>query len=697
MLNPELNSDNSTKEEVEVPEKFNVDIQNEIDELGEEINRKELHRPVHEKGIKEQNQEIKDLKSRKNILETAKGIVDSGGKVELEKKIDSLKEDIAKKELEVDGLIYDDESKKQKIEYIERLKSELKIFEEVLTKAEEVAKIQEVEPKKDSKVEELREKLIEFKEKRERLARAESNYKKYEGVIGGLRGKISKEDNSKVQEELETARDEYELARAEYIGEKSNRMLQEQMKLADARAEELSGEKSWTKKITAGYKKLGEWNIGKLIGEEKMEKLISQADDSLVKKVGKGIARFITKTVSVRSAISLSLVGVGVVAGGGAVGIGMGALVARRALGGIGSSVGSYDLMRGFSDRKLRKEISLKDIKKLSDEELMQRMDKFDISAELNGGKVRGHETYKALKLELNERLKAGDLDKDSLSVLVGQSDERHQGERDSAKNVRNAQKVAALSIGVISGSGLVARGIRKSTEFLFDGGDVSDTVAPAAPEGVRFNLSGGKSGVASTGAPTLDQGQTLYATQVDELPVEIPRQVGKSVWQEAQKQLSARFQDFDELSQASQTYRIDELKDLIMDDPKQYGLPDGVDFSRITEDQIRAINWNEVIGDAGIDENIDPNLSPAQEASIDSYKAPQPEPSPDVSAPEPESDFDPKSDNPDIKPDTIYTAELDTTARGITPESKNIIDQATNNIKGQILYCCTVPVTFCG
>jgi len=119
-------------------------------------------------------------------------------------------------------------------------------------------------------------------------------------------------------------------------------------------------------------------------------------------------------------------------------------------------------------------------------------------------------------------------------------------------------------------------------------------------------------------------------ADKVGDVELEMPKapeigyQGGKSVWQEAQKQLSARFtgeKGFESLGEAVQTFDADKLKDLIEANPGDYGLAEGVDFNKLSSDQITGIDWNKAIEDAKFNienpESIDPNLTPEQEANI--------------------------------------------------------------------------------
>lgn len=80
--------------------------------------------------------------------------------------------------------------------------------------------------------------------------------------------------------------------------------------------------------------------------------------------------------------------------------------------------------------------------------------------------------------------------------------------------------------------------------------------------------------------------------------------QGGKSIWQEAEKQLTARFQEkFAKLggadtnaAEALKTINIDRLKDTIVQNPQEYGLAKGIVFERMSDEQIKNINWDKAV-----------------------------------------------------------------------------------------------------
>ncbi|PIU14603.1 hypothetical protein COT20_02615, partial [bacterium (Candidatus Gribaldobacteria) CG08_land_8_20_14_0_20_39_15] len=78
----------------------------------------------------------------------------------------------------------------------------------------------------------------------------------------------------------------------------------------------------------------------------------------------------------------------------------------------------------------------------------------------------------------------------------------------------------------------------------------------------------------------------------------------GKSIWQEAEKQLSARFHEkFEKLggtdlktAEVLKNINIDRLKDTIVEHPQDYGLPKGVVFEKMSDEQIKNINWDKAV-----------------------------------------------------------------------------------------------------
>jgi hypothetical protein len=101
--------------------------------------------------------------------------------------------------------------------------------------------------------------------------------------------------------------------------------------------------------------------------------------------------------------------------------------------------------------------------------------------------------------------------------------------------------------------------------------------------------------------------------------------QGGKSVWQEAQRQISVKLKEqFETLGannpkamEALKIYNIDKLKDVIVADPEKYGLPKGIDFNKMSAKQIADINWEKAFPDAFPSGDITEKLTDSQVENI--------------------------------------------------------------------------------
>ncbi|MDP1884639.1 MAG: hypothetical protein Q8L10_04710 [Candidatus Moranbacteria bacterium] len=117
---------------------------------------------------------------------------------------------------------------------------------------------------------------------------------------------------------------------------------------------------------------------------------------------------------------------------------------------------------------------------------------------------------------------------------------------------------------------------------------------------------------------PVPEAAEKAAATSAFEKTVDY--QGGKSVWDEAHKQLEVRFKEaFDglgggdsEAAEALKVHNIDRIKDLIVADPEKFGLPKEVDFNRMSAEQLQNIKWDaafeEVFGNGGLTEDLSGN-----------------------------------------------------------------------------------------
>jgi len=365
----------------------------------------------------------------------------------IDEEVDGLSDEEIKKELEERGLSVDMRSKNQNREQLKQVK---------LGRAETMAG--------------LRDKLDEFKQSRQRFVEAEKNLKKYQGLKGAL--KMGGDAEASVQEEYDQASAEYEEKRAEYVGEKVNRMLGQQTELVKTRAENFDKEKGFGKKFYEGYKKLGKWNLGALLGDEIMGKLDKKEDDGKAKRFLKGTARFLTKTLSVRMAISTGLLGAGIALGGG-IGF-VGALAARRIMSGIGAGFGTYDLMKMFGTRKektkgMKKELSKEELKDIEESEIIERLSHFQQEAEDSGDpKTLNSETYKNLKIEFNSRAREDKI-KNTAQELIANTDESLEKVKGEARKKELKRKGIATGVAIFMGSGAFGEALKATTGFVGD------------------------------------------------------------------------------------------------------------------------------------------------------------------------------------------------------------------------------------
>jgi hypothetical protein len=75
----------------------------------------------------------------------------------------------------------------------------------------------------------------------------------------------------------------------------------------------------------------------------------------------------------------------------------------------------------------------------------------------------------------------------------------------------------------------------------------------------------------------------------------------GNSVWKEAENQVSA----WREVDGHMPVEDIDKVKNLIVDNPSKYGLPEDIDFNNMSAKQIEEINWQNALNDAMLDKEL--------------------------------------------------------------------------------------------
>ncbi|MEI7740959.1 MAG: hypothetical protein WCJ29_00460 [bacterium] len=317
--------------------------------------------------------------------------------------------------------------------------------EDIVSEASAVA----ASPEKKFDSTEARRIIGEARKARKALAEAQAKAKSYEGldairllVPGAL------DDKKMAEAAVEEAREAYESARAEYVGEKINRQTKENQDLADETAAEIGEAKGISTKIYDAYKKSGELN------------LYNALPDSI--KPTSRIGMMAAKMLSVRTGVSLGLLGVSAAAGAGAA-VGIGAIAARRFMSGIGATAGSYDLMRNLSDRKVES-VSKEAIGKMSRAELTESMEKMESRAMVGGKAIGENESYKSLRQEFIKKYKEEGVDK-PMQDMIKESDARLEDLK--SKDARNIKimKAAAVGVGVLAGSGALAKAAKSLYE----------------------------------------------------------------------------------------------------------------------------------------------------------------------------------------------------------------------------------------
>ncbi|MEK7125532.1 MAG: hypothetical protein AAB880_01310 [Patescibacteria group bacterium] len=428
-----------------------------------------------------------------------------------------------------------------------------------------------------------------------------------------------KSDKSKTSIEYADALKEYQEARAEAVGGKVEAWLEEQIKLVEARAQEKSESKKWLGKGYDAYKKLGEWNLGALLKSD--EKLRTKEDDTKTTRVLKGVGRFATRTISVRTALSGAMLGAGLYFGVGAA-VGAAAIAGRRVFSGLGAGIGSYDLLKMFSDKRaagekgMRKNLTAEEADILTDEELVERMSHFEAHAALNGGKITENETYNILQDRLKERTLLADLDD-----LMMEKDSQLSAITAKGKAKDNKFKIAGAVIGTVVGSG----GLYAIKDY-FSGEGRAVELGPKNLEAAELPKPEVKAPEVSAemelnldDAPETPKAAIASAPEVVSTTDHFDYQGGNSVWQEIENQYAKRFPEFHDLPKGEQTYLIDQVKDKIAVGPDKFGL---ADMDKVTADQLKAVSWDEAFKDAKLES---PNLSHEQIANIEGPKGHEP------------------------------------------------------------------------
>src|SRR6056297_3258339 len=492
-----------------------IEGKEKIDQLKKEINslNKEFsqahgssHDDLEEKMIAKENKIREIERGLKKGGEVDEGKIDNEKNTEdniknLEEKIDILEqqlENLQKRHESVSGTEKEDLEKTiiEKEEKIKGLKDQLESFQEKIKKEKEKkdeSNFDKAGPEKGSEEEKgdakdenvekgelgpSKEDLDLLNKAREGLVEAEAAKKKYEGIMGKLKGFLDKDEKAEVVKEYEDALEEYQNAKYEYMDD----IADEKIKIMDMRIKEFSEKRGWLLKIKKAYEKLGKWNLSNLLGDKWKEKVKSNKDDSFFKKALKFGARFGTQTLSVRFLISASLIGAGTVSGLG-ITAATGVLAARRLLVGLGTGLGGYDLLSMFGDKKALKKASENvtddSLKDMDVNEITKRMAAFEQQAENSGSdEILKDPIYQKLSDRLGEKFnKIKEAEKkeksiaDKMDAIIKSTDENLDQKRleHDKKNIK--RKVVGTCIGMFFAGGLLNRIVGS-----FIGDDVPET-----------------------------------------------------------------------------------------------------------------------------------------------------------------------------------------------------------------------------
>lgn len=362
----------------------------------------------------------------------------------------------------------------------------------------------------------------ETRDSRAAVAAAEQAMKKFDGVsLRGLTG-ADKMERATAQAALDAAKERYESARGEYVGDSATRMLKERMAAEDARgAAEVEREKGFVEgsltKIYDAYKALGEAKLTSSKWEP----------TSRIGKMVKGIA-------SVRTLASTALLGGGIALGAGTGGLGL--LAARRIMSGVGASIGSYDLMRAAADSRASA-FKDGDEVEMNVDDVVSRMESMEARARLEGTQLEGDPKYAALRREFRSRLSgeyqadleglgAGEYEGKAMQDLMKEADQDIS--EAAKKRVRNdrAMKGAALGIGVLAGSGELGKAVGKAAGWVGDT-DMGRAVAGSdTVKGIGKMLKGAKEYLSGPAVARADSVESFTPGEESLPPKELPEGV---------------------------------------------------------------------------------------------------------------------------------------------------------------------------
>ncbi|MFB6212804.1 MAG: helix-hairpin-helix domain-containing protein, partial [Candidatus Magasanikbacteria bacterium] len=375
-------------------------------------------------------QEIEGIgeKRENEILERAKQ-----AKERRENKIENLKEKLTKFKTkqeaiaEMEKVINEGESKFSKaLEYIgaKEKKNELKKLEDELHKKLGTAEFEE---------EGISERKLEWKK----------------DIYHEMIEKVEESENLEdlYQNELE----EYERMKAEYIGEKTQRALNEKKSLAEAMNKQEIGSSTF-EKIKENWKKLSDYNLYNALPED------WQPEGSINKTI--------LKFMSLRTASTTALLGISAATGSYAVG--GAAYGLRRAMSGAGFGFGTYDMVKNFKDAK-ELSVSKEEVKNMDNDELEEKMNQLTMKASIEGKRPAQEESYRILRKEYKNRAE----ESGQVTLSSETQKEINKAMQEKAEEINKIDKTA-LSAGITAGTltaTLLPTAVQKSLDQVPDMG----------------------------------------------------------------------------------------------------------------------------------------------------------------------------------------------------------------------------------
>ncbi len=316
------------------------------------------------------------------------------------------------------------------------------------------------------------------------LARKKGELKEFEMLfVGTFKGLVRGEKKANIQKEYDEFLKKYQEARAEYVVGDVSKLTEERMTLAEALVEAKGkGEEHF---IVKGYKWLGDQNVSKLFGEKFGWKISDefQKDHPLAS----GSLRIAGKFLSVRTAISMGLLGAGLMTGAGSgLALGLGIFGARAAMRGIGTASGSHDMLKlvgattwenkgtfkikkeepWFKKIALWEKMTPEDIQKLDKEKIEERLANMEANALLHGKKVGESEVYKQFLKEYENKLgQEAEKNSETAASFIKDLSEASDKKRDELAHEKRIKH--QVIVGVLTAAMVILPGISQLHKII--------------------------------------------------------------------------------------------------------------------------------------------------------------------------------------------------------------------------------------